>query len=429
MKEPVITEEKPPLALLLSIRDTKTSREEADSLARELTDLVRTLGLEISAHDMVHTREKNARYGVGSGKAEELAQKAADLQVHCIIFDRDLSPSQQRNWEELPFCKEAGISVIDRQELIIRIFASRARTREAELQVSLAELNYALPRLQHKYIDLSRQRGGSYGTRGSGETRFETDRRKVEQRIKRLEEELEDVKRQRQVQRKQRERQGVPVCTLVGYTNAGKSSVLNALTGAAVLAEDKLFATLDPTSRRLELPRGMQIILVDTVGLIRRLPHNLVNAFRATLEELGNADILINVIDASDQDAVKQYETTFSVLKEFNAEKIPVITVLNKTDKPESDGNMDVLQGICPDGIPISAKDGLGLADLCERLEAALSGTKKFYRFPVERSDLAALLHRSGQVYSENYRESYIEMEAQVDDRTASRLKEYLING
>ncbi|MCL2602551.1 MAG: GTPase HflX, partial [Treponema sp.] len=228
-------------ALLVGVRDGRASKKEAETLARELEGLVDTLGLEAAALEMVHVRrgEGTAKYGMGTGKSAELAEKAAELNVDCIIFDRDISPSQQRNWEEL-----AGIPVIDRQELIIQIFASRARTREAELQVTLAELRYSLPRLHHKYIDLSRQRGGRYGTKGSGETRFETDRRILEQRIHRLEEELEEVKLQRQVQRKQRERQGVPVCALVGYTNTGKSSILNALTGAGVFAEDKLFATL-----------------------------------------------------------------------------------------------------------------------------------------------------------------------------------------
>jgi len=424
VKDPIKTEERTPRAFLAGIRDEKMSREEADSLVRELVGLIETLELEIVSREMVHVRENNARYGMGKGKAEELAQKAVSLEADCIVFDRDLSPSQQRNWEEL-----SGISVIDRQELIIQIFARRARTREAELQVSLAELKYALPRLQHKYIDLSRQRGGSYGTRGSGETRLETDRRRVEQRIHRLEDELEEVKRQRQVQRKQRERQGVPVCALVGYTNAGKSSILNALTGAGVLAEDKLFATLDSTSRRLELPLGMQVLLVDTVGFIRRLPHNLINAFRSTLEELSRADLLINVLDASDQDAGIQYETTVSVLKDLEADKIPMITVLNKIDLPESAEVLEILLKAYPESVPVSAAGGKGLPELCGRIEQILSRSKKIFRFPPERTDLAALVHRSGPVISEKYSDNFIEMEARVDERTAGRLKEYQVYG
>jgi len=400
------------------------SKKEADSLARELMGLVDTLGLETALREMVYVREKTAKYGMGTGKAEELAQKAASLEADCIIFDRDISPSQQRNWEKL-----AGVPVIDRQELIIQIFASRARTREAELQIRLAELNYALPRLQHKYIDLSRQRGGRYGTKGSGETRFETDRRRVEQRIHRLEEELEEVKRQRQVQRKQRERQGVPVCALVGYTNTGKSSILNALTGAGVLAENKLFATLDPTSRRLELPQGTQILLVDTVGFIRRLPHSLVNAFRSTLEEAVRADILLNVIDASEEDAAGQHETTLLTLKELGAGDIPMITVVNKIDRLQSAEELESLLKSHAPSVPVCAADGRGLAELCARIEQALSGASVRFRFLPERTDLAALLHRSGHVLSEKYGEGYIEVEARVDERTAGRLREYQVTG
>jgi len=340
-----------------------------------------------------------------------------------MVFDQNLSPSQQRNWEEI-----SGVSVIDRQELIIQIFASRARTREAELQVSLAELKYSLPRLQHKYIDLSRQRGGRYGTKGSGETRLETDRRIIEQRIHRLEEDLEEVKLQREVQRKQRERQGVPICALVGYTNSGKSSLLNALTGSDVFAEDKLFATLDPTFRRMELPGGMQVLLVDTVGFIRRLPHNLVNAFRSTLEEASRAALLVNVLDAADENASEHQKTTLSVLGEIGAGDIPILTVLNKIDRVEDDEARDALAQRFPKSIPISALTKANLDTLCARIEQALSKGKTRFRFPASRTDLAALLHRSGQVFSETYTDDHIDMEAQVDETTSGRLREYKVD-
>jgi len=369
MKEPIDTAEAVPRAFLVGIRDEKVSAREAESLAAELSGLVYTLGLNIVSSEVVNVREKSARYGMGTGKTEELAQKAASLEANCIVFDRDITPSQQRNWEELPVCKEAGISVIDRQELIIQIFASRAQTREAELQVKLAELEYKLPRLQHKHIDLSQQRGGRYGTKGSGETRLETDRRQVEQRIHKLKKELEKVKSQRQVRRKLRERQGIPVCALVGYTNAGKSSLLNALTGAGVLAEDKLFATLDSTSRRLNLATGKQVLLVDTVGFIRRLPHSLINAFRSTLEEVSSADIVLNIMDASNPDMKNQYETTLSVLRELDAETIPMITVLNKVDRLETKDDLETLLELYPESSPVSAKNGNGLKELCKRIE------------------------------------------------------------
>jgi len=407
-------------ACLVGIKDEKLSWEEANSLSRELESLVNTLGLEIVSQETVHVRENNSRYGMGSGKADELAQKAASLEADCIVFDRNISPSLQRNWEEL-----TGISVIDRQELIIQIFASRARTREAELQVRMAELQYSLPRLRHKYIDLSRQRGGRYGTRGSGETRLESDRRLVEQRIQRLKEELEDVKRRSDVQRKLRERQGVPVCALVGYTNSGKSTILNALTNAGVLAEDKLFATLDSTSRRLELPLGTQVLLVDTVGFIRRLPHSLIDAFRSTLEELSHADLLLNILDASDAEAERHFETTLSVLRDLGAGDIPMITILNKIDRLES---AEALLRLYSESVAVSALEGKGLPELCGRIEHALAGADVCFRFPPDRTDLAAMVHRSGRVSSEKYGENYIEVEARVDKRTAGRLREYQIN-
>jgi GTP-binding protein HflX len=285
-----------------------------------------------------------------------------------LVFDWNPSPSQQRNWEEL-----AGIPAVDRQELIIRIFASRAATREAELQVKLAELSYFLPRLTHKYIDLSRQRGGRYGTRGAGETRLETDRRIIEQRINKLEKELEEVKKQRRLQRRQRERQGLPVCAIVGYTNAGKSSLLNVLTGADVPVEDKLFATLDATTRRFENGNGNAILLTDTVGFIRQLPHSLVNAFRSTLEEATLSDLLVHVLDASEPDVESFYQTTLSVLEELaqNTARgdaaIPAITGLNKIDRLEAP-QLEALQAKFPESIAVSAKEGTGLDELKKRL-------------------------------------------------------------
>jgi len=374
MKGTIETAEVHKRAFLVGIRDEKMPVSEADSLMKELSRLADTLSLEVLATEIVHLRGNNYKFGMGTGKAEELAKKAVSLEVDCIVFDREISPSQQRNWESL-----AGIPVIDRQELIIQIFAGRARTREAELQVRLAELIYSLPRLQHKYIDLSRQRGGRYGSRDSGETKLETDRRQVERRIHRLEEELEQLKRQRQVQRKKRERSGIPVCALVGYTNAGKSSILNALTGAAVYAEDKLFATVDSTSRRLRLPLGTEVLLVDTVGFIRRLPHSLVKAFHSTLEEASHSEIILNVLDASDSEAEVQYDTTLSVLGELDAAGIPTITVLNKVDKVESETNLrfDALLNRYPGSVAVSALKGIGLSELCAAIESSLVSQKK----------------------------------------------------
>jgi GTP-binding protein HflX len=372
------TEEKPKRALLVSILGNSAAarrdKAEAESLGRELRGLAESLELEIAAHETVHVRDRQPKFGMGSGKAAELAEKAAQIEADCLVFDWNPSPSQQRNWEDL-----AGIPVVDRQELIIRIFAGRAATREAELQVKLAELSYFLPRLSHKYIDLSRQRGGRYGTRGSGETRLETDRRKVEQQIQKLEKELEVVRKQRQVQRRQRERQGLPVCAIVGYTNAGKSSLLNALTGAGVLVEDKLFATLDATTRRFESEAGLPALLTDTVGFIRQLPHSLINAFRSTLEEATLANLLIHVLDASEPDVESFCKTTLSVLGELGAAEIPTITVLNKIDRLAEGGRtadaalrIEELLVRFPESIAISVKDGTGLEELKQRITERL---------------------------------------------------------
>jgi len=361
-----------------SSKNREISQEAAEDLTAELASLADTLGLNVVGQEIVVVRERNPRFCMGTGKAQEVAEKAQAANAECIIFDREISPSQQRNWEEL-----SGLSVLDRQELIIRIFASRAKTREAELQAELAELLYALPRLSHKYIDLSRQRGGRYGTRGEGETRLETDKRKIRDKIALLKGEIEAVRRTRRLQHKQREKQGTPVCALVGYTNAGKSSLHRALTGSDVLVEDKLFATLDPTARRVSrlCPSGARknIIFVDTVGFIRRLPHNLVDAFRATLEEAAQADLLIHVLDAAAPARADHSAAVLETLRSLGAGEIPLITALNKVDllAPQAmsaTANTPApLEGAhLPDSVAISAKNREGLEALWNLIEKKL---------------------------------------------------------
>jgi len=413
------TETRAPRALFVGIEDEGTGAAEAEALFRELLALGETAGVENAGTERVKLRENHPRYGMGTGKAEEIAEKAKALEADCVIFDREITPSQQRNWETL-----TGLSVLDRQEVIIRIFALRARTREAEMQARLAELIFSLPRLRHKHLDLSRQRGGSYGTRGAGETRLETDRRLVEARIQRLEAEIDEARKQRRVQRARREKAGLPVIALVGYTNAGKSSLLNALTGAEALAEDRLFATLDVTSRRLALGDGREALLSDTVGFIRRLPHTLIKAFRSTLEEAALADLLIHVVDAADSENRRCYEAAREVLAELGADGIPCITALNKVDRlsPEA---LAALQGLYPEAVPISCAQGLGLETLKEKAAAALSGQCLSFRFPLTRPDLAALLHRKGRVLSESYEEDHIAVRAWVDQRAAGELREF----
>jgi len=357
------TQDKPKRAFLVTIIDNKTSEYQA----RELRGLAESLGLDVVEHEKIRVREKTPKYGMGSGKAEELSLKAKELNSDLLVFDWNPSPSQQRNWEEL-----SALPVVDRQELIIRIFADRASTREAELQVRLAELMYFLPRLTHKYIDLSRQRGGRYGTKGSGETKLETDRRKIEKRIHQLEKDIEKVSKQRQMQRKQRERNNVPVCAIVGYTNAGKSSLLNAMTGADVKAEDKLFVTLDAVTRRFMPAPEVPVLLTDTVGFIRQLPHSLIKAFHSTLEEAALADILLHILDASEPDIESNYDTTISVLRELGAENIPMITILNKIDcLPSENGELSALEELLnrfPGSIALSTKTGVGLDELKNKI-------------------------------------------------------------
>jgi len=366
------TKEKPPRAFLVSILNGNSSD---DAMCREFEGLASTLELEIAAHEKIKVREKSAKFGMGSGKAEELSKKAGEIEADLLVFDWNPNPSQQRNWEEL-----SGLPVLDRQEMIIRIFSQRAVTREAELQVKLAELTYLLPRLTHKYIDLSRQRGGRYGTKGSGETKLETDRRKIEIQINKLEKEIEQVAKQRKTQRGMRERNNLPVCAIVGYTNAGKSSLLNVLTGADVLAEDKLFCTLDAVTRRFQPAPNVNVLLTDTVGFIRALPHSLIKAFRSTLEEAALADILIHILDASDPDIENNCETTINVLTELSVKKekgrnkeeppvldIPIITVLNKIDRLSGEEVAD-LQARFAGSVAISVKDKIGLDSLKNKI-------------------------------------------------------------
>ncbi|MDR1178398.1 MAG: GTPase HflX [Spirochaetaceae bacterium] len=361
MKKLFETAPEPRKACLIGIRDAATGREEAESLLTELTALARTLGVTVLCGEIVVVREHGSRYGMGTGKAEEISAKVRELGADCLIFDQELSPSRQRNWEKL-----TGISVLDRQELIIQIFSSRAGTREAELQTELARLRYSLPRLSHKYIDLSRQRGGRYGTRGSGETRLETDRRLVERQIHKLESELDVVRRRRDTRRKKRQQAGILSCALVGYTNAGKSSLLNALTNASVFVEDALFATLDSTTRRLVTASGFSLLLTDTVGFIRRLPHDLVDSFRSTLEEVSLAGLVIIVLDASDPNTDYQYRTVLEVLGSLGAAEKPMLIVLNKTDRAVA---MEALKGRYPSSLAVSALKKQGLDALLRRIE------------------------------------------------------------
>ncbi|MBQ0052552.1 MAG: GTPase HflX [Treponema sp.] len=367
----------------------------------ELEGLVTTLGLEIARSVVLTRMEPSPAYGMGSGKAEELSALAKELEADVIIFDFELAPRKQRNWEKL-----AKIPVYDRQEVILRIFAQRAQTKEAVLQVQLARLQYSLPRLAHSYGDMARQRGGNFGSKGSGETQLELDMREIREKIGQVKKELAQVVNDRETQRKKRERVPLPSCALAGYTNAGKSSLLNALTGAEVFVEDKLFATLDPTTRKLQLKsgNGVNILLTDTVGFISNLPHSLVNAFKSTLEEAKRADLILLVLDASDPKAEFQYNTVVKVLEEIHAEDNPRIIVLNKIDKLEKgDPLLTHLETLFPDAVKISAKTQEGFEELSERICDELMGKEKNYILPMEKSSLLSEIRKTGLILEENW--------------------------
>jgi GTP-binding protein HflX len=389
----------PRAVLLVSCYTNQAGRDDAASLLDELEELVQTLGLPIGGRELVHHREMHARYLIGSGKAGEIASRVKADSLGGIVFDHDLSPSQQRNWEDL-----AGAPVIDRQKVILDIFASRARTREARLQIELAQLEYALPRLTRAWGHLGGQ-GGGIGGRGEGESQLEQDRRRSWKAMDRLKRELEDIRRARATQRKDRQRTPVPNCAIVGYTNAGKSSLLRRLTGADVLVEDKLFATLDTTTRKVSLPSRQPLLLTDTVGFVRKLPHRLVEAFKATLEEAVQADFLIHLLDASAPEVLQFFQTTVDVLSELGAGSRPVIIVFNKVDKVSDPAVLHRLSVHFPDAVLISAQTGRGIDALLERMsELAAPGTvTRQLRLPAGESGLLARLHRNAKIHSISY--------------------------
>jgi GTP-binding protein HflX len=410
-------------AFLVGVDEGKADKVESESLLAELGGLARSLGLETVGSMQVHVREKNPALFVGSGKADEIVAAAKAAEAASIIFDHLLTPTQQRNWEKL-----SGLKAYDRAELIIKIFNTRALTKEASLQVELAQLQYALPRLAHSYDTLSRQRGGRYGTKGSGEQKIELDRSEIKKRIHEIDEELKDVRRSREVQRKRRERLAVPRAAIVGYTNSGKSSLLNALTRASVLVEDKLFATLDPTTRRIGLLKGGSLLLTDTVGFVRNLPHGLVEAFKATLEEAAAADLLVEVVDASDPEIEAHMKTTNEVLAEIGAGELPRILVLNKIDLVEPPF-VAGLKTLHPEAIVASVKTGQGIPEILAAIEKGLgelAGEMRLY-IPDADYSLVALLRREAQILEEGRDDEGTSLRCRVPDRIVSKFEKYLV--
>lgn len=429
------TREKPRMvegAFLIGAYFDRSDETVAGSLLDELAELVSTLGIGIVGKACVFVRDRNKRYLTGSGKARELMEEARKLGADCIVFDNELAPAQQRAWEE-----ESDITVIDREEVILDIFRMRARTREAVLQVELARMEYSLPRLARMWSHLDRQRGGSGGgkgggsaARGEGEQQIEVDRRLARRRIERVREELEEVRRNRQTQRKRRADEGIAQASIVGYTNAGKSSLLNLLSGADVLAEDKLFATLDPTTRRVELPDGQPLLLTDTVGFVRNLPHRLVEAFKATLEEAALADFLVHVLDASAPEVYAFHETTLSVLRELGAADKPTITVLNKIDLVADDEHRlhELRSHFDRNAVFVSVHTGEGIPTLVHRLcDMMVDRVARLHlRLPQARQDLVALLHREAKILTQEYEGNDILLTAIVPHPMRHRFEAYL---
>ena len=413
-------------AMLIGITLPGDTTEKTNGLLDELAELVTTLGIAICHRQQIAIRKPQAKLLVGSGQAERLIEEAKANNCDVIIFDNELTPAQQRNWEQ---AADDKILVIDRQEVILDIFGQRARTREAVLQVELARMEYNMPRLKRAWTHLSRQRGGGSTQRDAGETQLELDQRMVRTRISRLKRELQEVVKHRHLQRKRRMTVPIPTCAIVGYTNAGKSSLLNALTDSAILAEDKLFATLDPTSRRCLLPGGQALVVTNTVGFVRNLPHRLVDAFKATLEEAVVSNFLVHVLDCNSPDFEAHAITTEQVLKELGAGEKTTLTVFNKIDALEDRGRIDELRLRFPEASFVSAHTGEGLPDLFNRFEAVLQDGYDRLRLliPHERYDLVARLHREGGVHKEETRDGGTYLVGTVPERILNLVQPYIL--
>lgn len=401
----------------LSCRSFGPDEDSDETTLAELEALLETAGGECVGKTLQNRPAPDARTFIGEGKAEEVAQLAAANEADLVIFDNDLSPSQLRTLEEI-----TGCTVLDRSALILDIFAQRAHTGEGKLQVELAQYQYILPRLSGLGKSMSRL-GGGIGTRGPGESKLESDRRHIRRRIDRLKSDLEQVRQVRAVQRRQRKKTELPLVAIVGYTNAGKSTLLNLLTGAGIEANDRLFDTLDPTTRRLRISETQEILLSDTVGFIRKLPHHLVSAFQATLEELRYADLLLHVADVSDPNWDMQARTVENVIARLGAQEIPRVMVYNKADK------CDIAPYVSADGVLFSAKTGRGTESLLEAIEAALGRGKHHMRLHIPYADGAVLdaLHRDAQVLSVDYDESGTLVEAVVDDKICGQVLKYAV--
>ncbi len=412
------TEIKPPKIMLAAV---DTGEYDAESSLDELEELTLTAGGEVVARVIQKRPAFDPGTCIGRGRLEEIAEICENNKIDQIIFDCELTATQIRNIEDA-----TGVHTIDRTMLILDIFAGRATTHEGRLQVELAQNKYRLPRLAGIGIRLSRL-GGGIGTRGPGETKLETDKRHIRARISALSSELKEIEKRRTYSRERRKKDGVLVCAIVGYTNVGKSTLLNTLTKAGVLAENKLFATLETTSRAIELPDGRSVMLVDTVGLIRRLPHHLVEAFKSTLEEAANADVILHICDASSENCKEQAEVTLELLKELGCEDIPIVTVFNKCDLVPYITDKD-LSGLNESVVRISAKSGEGLDRLLEAISKVLpkSSARMRLLIPFDKAGFISRIRVEGKVFSEEYTPDGILCDAMVDIKLFSQAEKYI---
>lgn len=420
-------QEKPKMverALLVGVYENHEESSLAGGLLEELEELVNTLGVPVYERLLIRIRKPQARFFVGAGKVEEIIDLVKAEKLDVIIFDNELSPAQQRNLE-----RAANVCVIDRQEVILDIFAQRAQTKEARLQVRLARLEYSLPRLTRAWTHLGQQ-GGGIGAKGEGEKQLEIDKRLVRRQIEQVKRELETVRRHRATQRKERRRVPVPNAAIVGYTNAGKSSLLRLMTGANVLVEDKLFATLDTVTRRIVLPNNQPLLLTDTVGFVRKLPHDLVEAFNATLEEAVLADFLIHLLDASQPEVFDFYQTTRKVLDDLGAGDKKTITVFNKIDKVQDPLVIKSLRIHFPEAIFISVKREEGIDELMHLLSGFLTGGLQTLtlRIPHDRSDLIAKLHRHARVFHTRYDPDSVHLSAAIPAKFLTLYENFIEN-
>jgi GTP-binding protein HflX len=413
-------------ALLVGLERPGHDRWAVKDSLDELRELSATAGAPVVEVFTQKRDTPSAPTFIGRGKAEEIAGRCRETSANLVVFDDDLSPAQGRNLGEI---FGPDVKILDRTELILDIFAQRARTREGKIQVELAQLQYMLPRLTGLWTHLSRQRGG-VGCRGPGETQLEVDRRRVQEKITRLSHELEEVRKNRRIERGGRQRLHWPVVSLVGYTNSGKSTLLNALTGAGVLAEDKLFATLDPTTRKLRLANNQMILVSDTVGFLRKLPHHLVESFQATLEEVAEADLLLHVVDVSHPQAAEQIAAVETVLQEIHAWGKPTVIALNKIDRlGEGDAALANFLRQFPNAVPISAKHATNLGELQEEIANALADRRVnvTLAIPHDRAKTISLVYQSGFVTARSIDQGRVVLTAQLPREVAGELKPYVV--